>query len=297
MHSLLKSIHSESTKLDSTPDVGDMTSQQVYAEQLEKEESKVPQRNLFRDGSMNDYVKDTTYYSGKAVKLDPRTRLVPDDFREEFPGFSAAVNHMKAAELKLDADSTERYEVSHQDTINNIIKSMVLRPETLMGVTYLQNILQRLEDPNGVDVALVMRHLYMLALNWDGELRNILTEIGDKKYEWLRDIVAMTHAILNELHDVNEIVAAINVTLVKLAVAVSTKVAGGIPSASRATRTMSLFGRIIVELLRNAMSIGTVRRNNRPSMRVSLADQVGMTDSQYLSSLKNILEANTDDGY
>lgn len=291
MQSILKSVQSDST----TPNEGTQHESplQAYTEQMEKEESKVPQNNLFRDGNTNEHLRDLRYYSGKAVQLDSATKLKSSDFREDYPCFSKAENHMKAAALKRDADYTESFEVSAQDTDNNFYRMVLLRPETVFGLYYFENIIKSLmkEPTNPV----LLRRLCTVAVEWSGRLKGFIAEVTDERHGWLRDLITLLAAICRSCHSLDEQIAAINTSLVEMALNFSSA-AGVIPSAALGVQTRSILSSICREILENMCQIGICKDNYRPVMQF-YADQPGISQSVYFSSLRDVLQSNGRNGF
>lgn len=261
---------------------------QPFTEQMEKEESKVPQNNLFRDGTVNEHLRDIKYYSGKNVQLDGEYKLKDSDFKEEFPCFSKGENFMKAAKLKRDADYTETYEVSVQDTDNNYYKSMLLRPETLFGLYYFESIIKNImSDPTNT---IFIRRLCTLAVEWNGRLKGFIPELSDDRHEWLRDLIMLLAAICRSCATVDEQLAAINTSLVEMALNFSSA-ASVIPSAALGVQTRSILSSICKEILQNMCQIGVCKDNYRPAVHY-YADQSGISHSTYFSSLRDVLQSN-----
>nr|QPN96240.1 52K protein [Siadenovirus sp.] len=291
MQSILKSVQTDST---STIEGAQAESPlQPYTEQMEKEESKVPQNNLFRDGNINEHLRDLRYYSGKAVSLDSSTRLKPNDFREDFPCYSRAENHMKAAALKRDADYTEAFEVSAQDADNNFYRMILLRPETVFGLYYFENIIKSLlkEPTNSV----LLRRLCAVAVEWTGRLKGFIAELTDERHGWLRDLITLLAAICRSCHTLDEQIAAINTSLVEMALNFSTA-AGVIPSAALGVQTRSILSSICREILQNMCQIGICKDNYRTGIQF-YADQPGISQSVYFSSLRDVLQSNGRNGF
>ncbi|UVZ42949.1 52K [Siadenovirus carbocapituli] len=286
MHSILKSIQSDSSG-SATVSEGAESPLQPYTEQMEKEESKVPQNNLFRDGSSNEHLRDLKYYSGKSVILDDSKRLVPSDFREEYPCYSKAENHMKAATLKRDADYTESYEVSAQDTDNNFFKMILLRAETIFGLYYFEHLIKSImKDPSNITL---VRRLCTLAVEWNGRLKGFIGELTDERHGWLRDLITLLAAICRSCSTVEEQVAAINTSLVEMALNFSSA-AGVIPSAALGVQTRSILCSICKEILQNMCQIGICKDNYRVGLQF-YADQPGVSQSMYFSSLRDVLQS------
>ncbi|ADP30816.1 52K [Skua adenovirus 1] len=291
MQSILKSVQTDST---STIEGAQAESPlQPYTEQMEKEESKVPQNNLFRDGNVNEHLRDLKYYSGKSVELDSQTRLQAGDFREEFPCFSRGENFMKAATLKRDADYTESYEVSAQDADNNFYKMILMRPETIFGLYYFENILKNLiKDPTNTTL---VRRLCTVAVEWSGRLKGFIPELTDERHGWLRDLITLLAAICRSCVTVEEQVAAINTSLVEMALNFSSA-ASVIPSAALGVQTRSILSSVVREILQNMCQIGICKDNYRSGLQF-YADQPGISQSIYFSSLRDVLQSNGRNGF
>lgn len=299
MQSILKSINSDSSRqvepsssatLEGTQHESPL---QPYTEQMEKEESKVPQNNLFRDGNVNEHLRDLKYYSGKSVSLDSMTKLKPSDFREEYPCFSKAENHMKAAALKRDADFTEDYEVSAQDADNNFYRMILMRPETIFGLFYFENIIKNLlREPSNPTL---LRRLCALAVEWNGRLKVFIAELSDERHEWLRDLITLLAAICRSCPTIEEQVAAINTSLVEMALNFSSA-AGVIPSAALGVQTRSILSSVCREILENMCQIGICKDNYRMGLHF-YADQPGISQSKYFSSLRDVLQSNGRNGF
>lgn len=301
MQSILKSLQSDSARLEgasmsTSPSLEGTQPElplQAITEQMEKEESKVPQNNLFRDGKVNEHLRDLKYYSGKTVSLDDHTKLSPNDFREEYPCFSRGENFMKAATLKRDADFTEAYEVSAQDADNNFFRVILLRPETVFGLYYFENILKNLaKEPN--NMALV-RRLCTVAVEWSGRLKGFIPEITDEAHGWLRDLISLLAAICRSCTTLEEQIAAINTSLVEMALNFSSA-ASVIPSAALGVQTRSILSGVVREILQNMCQIGICKDNYRPGLHF-YADQPGISQSKYFSSLRDVLQSNGRNGF
>ena len=261
---------------------------QPFTEQMEKEESKVPQNNLFRDGNVNEHLRDIRYYSGKSVQLDGDQKLKGSDFGEDYPCFSKGENFMKAAKLQRDADYTEIYEVSAQDADNNFYKVMLMRPETLFGLCYFESIIKNImSDPSNT---VFLRRLCALAVEWNGRLKGFIPELPDDRHEWLRDLITLLAAICRSCVTVDEQVAAINTSLVEMALNFSSA-ASVIPSAALGVQTRSILSSICKEILQNMCQIGVCKDNYRPAVQY-YADQPGISHSTYFSSLRDVLQSN-----
>lgn len=283
MQSILKSFQSDSSG-DGTPTESPL---QAYTDQMDKEESKVPQNNLFRDGNMNEHLRDLKYYSGKSINLDENKKLTPSDFREDFPCYSKGENHIRAAQLKRDADFTESYEVSHQDTDNNFYRMILLRSETLFGLYYVEHLLKSLlKEPTNVTL---MRRLCALAVEWTGRLKGFITELTDDRHGWLRDLIILLAAICRSCSTVEEQLAAINVSLVEMALEFSTA-ASVIPSAALGVQTRSVLSSICKEILENMCQIGICKDNYRQGLTF-YSDQPGVSQTTYFSSLRDVLQS------
>ncbi|ALB78140.1 52K protein [Chinstrap penguin adenovirus 2] len=293
MQSILKSMQSDRGRLEASVPPPPISSDpetplQVLTEQMEKEESKVPQNNLFRDGNVNEHLRDLRYYSGKAVNLDPDTKLKSTDFREEFPCYSKGENFMKAATLKRDADYTEMYETSAQDADNNFYKMVLLRPETIFGLYYFESILKNLiKDPTNTTF---LRRLCALAVEWNGRLKGFIPELTDERHGWLRDLITLLAAICRSCITVEEQVAAINTSLVEMALNFSSA-AAVLPSAALGVQTRSILSSVCKEILQNMCQIGVCKDNYRSGLQF-YADQPGISQSIYFSSLKDVLQSN-----
>lgn len=293
MHSILRSIHSDNSRLEQSSTPANEGTQlelplQAITEQMEKEESKVPQNNLFRDGNVNEHLRDLKYYSGKNVQLDTETQLKPNDFHEEYPCFSKGENFMKAATLKRDADFTETYEVSAQETDNNFYKMILMRPETIFGLYYFENILKSLiKDPSNTAL---MRRLCIVAVEWSGRLKGFISELTDERHGWLRDLITLLAAICRSCTTIDEQVAAINTSLVEMALNFSSA-ASVVPSAALGVQTRSILSSVVREILQNMCQIGICKDNYRNGLQF-YADQPGLSQSIYFSSLRDVLQSN-----
>lgn len=288
MQSILKAIHSDSSAESSRHDP-----LFPYTEQMEKEESRVPQNNIFRDGKVNEHMRDLNYYSGKSVSLDPETCLKPCDFREDYPCFSKGENYMRAASLKRDADYTESYEVSSQDADNNFYRMILLRPETVFGLYYFEHLINSLvKEPTN---AVLMRRLCTLAVEWSGRLKGFITELTDDRHGWLKDLFTLLAAICRSCSTVEEQIAAINTSLVEMALNFSSA-AGVIPSAALGVQTRTVLSMICKEILQNMCEIGVCKDNYRSAMQF-YADQPGISQSVYFSSLRDVLQSNGRNGF
>lgn len=290
MQSILKSVQTDSPAVEAAQAESPL---QPYTEQMEKEESKVPQNNIFRDGNVNEHLRDLRYYSGKSISLDTQTRLKPSDFREDFPCFSKAENHMKAATLKRDADYTETYEVSAQDADNNFYRMILLRPETVFGLYYFENIIKNLmKEPSN---SVLLRRLCSVAVEWSGRLKGFIAEITDERHGWLRDLITLLAAICRSCHTLDEQIAAINTSLVEMALNFSSA-AGVIPSAALGVQTRSILSSICREILSNMCQIGVCKDNYRLAYQC-YSDQPGISQSMYFSSLRDVLQSNGRNGF
>ncbi|ACW84424.1 52K protein [Great tit adenovirus 1] len=285
MQSILKAIHTDSSATaDGTQFEPPL---QAYTEQMEKEESKVPQNNLFRDGNVNEHLRDIKYYSGKAIDLDENRKLTPSDFREDFPCYSKAENHIKAAALKRDADYTESYEVSAQNTDNNFFRMILLRQETMFGLYYVEHLIKSImKEPS--NPALV-RRLCTLAVEWNGRLKGFITDLTDERHAWLRDLITLLAAICRSCSTIEEQLAAINTSLVEMALNFSSA-ANVIPSAALGVRTRSVLSSICKEILQNMCEIAVCRDNCRAVLQY-YTDQSGVSQSMYFSSLRDVLQS------
>lgn len=285
MHSILKAMQSDSTSTaDGTQSESPL---QPYTEQMEKEESKVPQNNLFRDGATNEHLRDLKYYSGKSIDLDENRKLHPSDFRQEFPCFSKAENHMRAASLKRDADYTESYEVSAQDSDNNFYRMILLRPETMFGLYYFEHLIKSIMKDQAN--AVLLRRLCALAVEWNGRLKGFIAELTDERHGWLRDLITLLAAICRSCPTIDEQVAAINTSLVEMALNFSSA-ANVIPSAALGVQCRSILSSICKEVLQNMCQIGVCKDNYRSGLQF-YADQPGVSQSTYFSSLRDVLQS------
>ncbi|QXX30950.1 p52K [Psittacine adenovirus 2] len=286
MQSILKSFQSDSYTSTSEGTQTE-TPLQPYTDQMEKEESKVPQNNLFRDGNVNEHYRDLKYYSGKNVRLDENKKLMPKDFSEDYPCFSKAENHIKAAQLKRDADYTESFEVSAQDADNNFYRTVLLRPETIFGLYYFEHVINNLmKEPSNVGL---MRRLCVLAFEWEGRLKSFIGELNEDRHAWLRDLIILMAAICRSCSTVEEQIAAINTSLVEMALNFSSA-AGIFPSAALGVQTRSVLSSICKEILENMCQIGVCKDNKRMGLSF-YADQPGISPSAYFSSLRDVLQS------
>ncbi|AFC40568.1 encapsidation protein 52K [Goose adenovirus 4] len=258
--------------------------------------AQVPESNLFKDPRsvipQNDYEREAMYRSGQAIDVNRQRVLTPSDFEGD-PRFNPAVNHLKAAELKRQAEQTSFNEefrnVSHQAKL----RTALTRRELKAGIFYLYDFVQTYMDHPDGRVALNPQLVLVAQHAGNSILAQRLWAIAEDRNAWLRELIEMAYMIVNDPYlSVQQQLSAICTTVVELSMKYAKMVAkNGYPSMPQMAKTQEFFYRVMEAILNLSVEIGVY--NNKPvqyrQRRMSEIPQ--MSDSDYMFGLTQALES------
>ena len=258
----------------------------------------VPETNLFKAPKEtlpeSDYERDLMYCSGRALEVDRRRVLRPEDFATEGPdpSFTPAANHLRAAELKRAAEQTAFGEEMRNQCHQTRLRTSLLRPELAAGLYYLYDFVQTyVEHPDG-RVALNPQLVLVAQHAGNSMLAQRLWAIAEDKNAWLRDLIEMAYMIANDPYlGTEQQVAAICTTVVELSMKYAKLAAkNGYPSMSQMAKAQEFFYRVMESILSLGVEVGVY--NNRPARyrQKRMSDIPQMSDADYMFGLTQALE-------
>lgn len=262
--------------------------------------SSVPVVDVFRDNSKR-YMQDERhlqYHAGHAMDLDKNRILDVDDFIPDFAGTNEGQRRLQASEIYRNSKHTQDLEQWAFDTFVDHVRQLILRPETALGLLYLNDFLDTFVDKQPSH-ALIMQMITLQNHTHDPTLRRSLGKITDKTpkgsyvYQWLLDLISVLDMIFRDEHSVRERITAILTAINHISLHFAKKASGGhYPSSDKLAKTHAYFKRIVLAILSLSDSIGcyggTVTPVRAPKRCHS---QLENSDETYMFSLKGALES------
>lgn len=258
--------------------------------------AKIQELNLFKEPRdslpQGDYERDVMYEAGKAIDVDPRRVLQPEDFQGEHPDFTPGANHLRAAELKRASEQTAFGEEVRNSRHQTRLRTALLRPELPAGIYYLYDFMQTYVDHPDGRVKLNPQLVLVAQHAGNSLLGQRIWAIAEDKNAWLRDLIEMAYMIVQDPSlSAEQKLSAICTTVVELSMKYAKLVAkNGYPSMAQMAKAQEFFYRVMESILDLGVQVGVY--NNYPvrfrQKRMSELPQ--MTDADYMFGLTQALE-------